>query len=83
MVGKYGEVYVMDWGRVVLVLLPAGSVPIAEGENATPLNEVLLDAFFLSKYEMTISPMDPYFVLDQTLSLSESAVASCERGELG
>jgi formylglycine-generating enzyme required for sulfatase activity len=40
---------------IVFVLLPSGRVPVEDGEMPTPLNEVQLDAFFLSKYEMTVA----------------------------
>jgi formylglycine-generating enzyme required for sulfatase activity len=40
---------------IVLVLLPAGRVPVENGEKPTSKNEVVLDPFFLSKYEMTVA----------------------------
>jgi formylglycine-generating enzyme required for sulfatase activity len=40
---------------IVFVLLPAGHVPVEDRRRSTPVNDVLLDAFFLSKYEMTVA----------------------------
>jgi len=38
---------------IVFVLLPAGTLPVEDGEKAMPRNRVRLDPFFLGKYEMT------------------------------
>jgi formylglycine-generating enzyme required for sulfatase activity len=40
---------------IVFVLLPAGRAPVENGSKPRPMNEVLLDPFFLSKYEMTVA----------------------------
>jgi len=49
-----GKIMLGPENGIVFVLLPSGRVPVEDGKSQSPLNEVQLDPFFLSKYEMTV-----------------------------
>jgi formylglycine-generating enzyme required for sulfatase activity len=53
--GSDGKLALKPATGIVFVLLPSGRVPVEDGAQPTPLNEVVLDPFFLSKYEMTVA----------------------------
>jgi len=53
--GAGGRLVLLPETGIVFVLLPSGRVPVEDGKQPTMLNHVLLDPFFLSKYEMTVA----------------------------
>jgi formylglycine-generating enzyme required for sulfatase activity len=53
--GSDGKLVLQPETGIVFVLLPSGRVPVEEGAESIPMNEVLLDPYFLSKYEITVS----------------------------
>jgi formylglycine-generating enzyme required for sulfatase activity len=53
--GSDGQLTLRPEAGIVFVLLPSGRVPVEYGALPAWVNLVLLDAFFLSKYETTVA----------------------------